>query len=88
MFSILGKLSWFFKENWKRYTIAITLLIIVGILDVMPPRLVGMAIDDIHLGEMSSAKIMEYLGLLAIITIVSYAITYIWMYQLFGGHFW
>ncbi|MBX9971822.1 ABC transporter ATP-binding protein [Cytobacillus firmus] len=87
MFSILGKLSWFFKENWKRYTIAITLLIIVGILDVMPPRLVGMAIDDIHLGEMSSAKIMEYLGLLAIITIVSYAITYIWMYQLFGGAF-
>lgn len=87
MFSILGKLSWFFKENWKRYTIAITLLIIVGILDVMPPRLVGMAIDDIHLGEMSSAKIMEYLGLLAIITIVSYGITYIWMYQLFGGAF-
>jgi ATP-binding cassette, subfamily B, multidrug efflux pump len=87
LFSILGKLSWFFKENWKRYTIAITLLIIVGILDVMPPRLVGMAIDDIHLGQMSSAKIMEYLGLLAIITIVSYAITYIWMYQLFGGAF-
>lgn len=87
MFSILGKLNWFFKENWKRYTIAITLLIIVGILDVMPPRLVGMAIDDIHLGEMSSAKIMEYLGLLAIITIVSYGITYIWMYQLFGGAF-
>jgi ATP-binding cassette subfamily B protein len=87
LFSILGKLSWFFKENWKRYTIAISLLIIVGILDVMPPRLVGMAIDDIHLGQMSSAKIMEYLGLLAIITIVSYAITYIWMYQLFGGAF-
>lgn len=87
MFSILGKLSWFFKENWKRYTIAITLLIIVGILDVMPPRLVGMAIDDIHLGQMSSVKIAEYLGLLAIITIVSYGITYIWMYQLFGGAF-
>jgi ATP-binding cassette, subfamily B, multidrug efflux pump len=87
MFSIFKKLSWFFKENWKRYSVAIFLLTIVGILDVIPPKLVGNAIDDIHLGSMSWDVLSEYLWLLAGITIISYAMTYVWMYQLFGGAF-
>jgi ATP-binding cassette, subfamily B, multidrug efflux pump len=87
MFSIFKKLSWFFKENWKRYSVAIFLLTIVGILDVIPPKLVGNAIDDIHLGSMSWDVLSKYLWLLAGITIISYAMTYVWMYQLFGGAF-
>ena len=35
MFTVLKKLAWFFKMNWKRYTLAIGLLIIVGIIDVI-----------------------------------------------------
>ncbi len=85
MFAVLKKLSWFFKENWQRYVIAITLLILVGILDVMPPKLIGMAIDDIHVGNISNEKILRYLGILLLIMVSSYAITYIWMYRLFGG---
>jgi ATP-binding cassette, subfamily B, multidrug efflux pump len=87
MFSIFKKLSWFFKENWKRYSVAIFLLTIVGVLDVIPPKLVGNAIDDIHLGSMSWDVLSKYLWLLAGITIISYAMTYVWMYQLFGGAF-
>jgi ATP-binding cassette subfamily B multidrug efflux pump len=87
MFSVLKKLSWFFKENWQRYAIAIGLLIIVGILDVMPPKLIGLAIDDIHTGIMSETKIFRYLGFLLIIMVLSYGITYIWQYGLFGGAF-
>jgi ATP-binding cassette, subfamily B, multidrug efflux pump len=87
MFSVLKKLKWFFKENWKRYIIAISLLILVGILDVVPPKLIGMAIDDIHLGVMDNGKIIKYLGWLILIIVVSYGITYVWMYKLFGGAF-
>lgn len=87
MFSILGKLSWFFKENWKRYTVAITLLIFIGFVDVIPPKLVGMVIDDIHLGVISKEKIVQYLLAFFVLTVVSYGVTYIWMYQLFGGAF-
>jgi ATP-binding cassette, subfamily B, multidrug efflux pump len=87
MFSVLKKLSWFFKENWKRYTVAIILLIIVGLLEVIPPKIIGMAIDDIHIGDMNTGKILQYLGLLLVIMVSSYGITYIWMYQLFGGAF-
>jgi ATP-binding cassette, subfamily B, multidrug efflux pump len=87
MFSIFKKLSWFFKENWKRYTVATFLLTVVGILDVIPPKLVGDAIDDIQLGTMSWDAVGNYLWLLGGITIVSYGMTYVWLYQLFGGAF-
>lgn len=87
MFSVLKKLGWFFKEYWKRYLIAISLLILVGILDVVPPKLIGMAIDDIHLGVMDNGKIIKYLCYLILILVFSYGITYVWMYKLFGGAF-
>ncbi|MHC0036820.1 ABC transporter ATP-binding protein [Pseudoneobacillus sp. C159] len=87
MLSVFRKLSWFFKENWKRYTVAIILLTIVGFIEVIPPKLIGMAIDDIHLGSMTTTKLFQYIGIFIAITGFTYAITYTWMYQLFGGAF-
>ncbi|MEI2405163.1 ABC transporter ATP-binding protein [Niallia taxi] len=87
MFSILFKLKWFFKEHWKRYTIAITLLILVGVIDILPPQILGMFIDEINVGSLTSVNTMQYIAAVAIITISSYAITYFWMYKLFGGAF-
>ncbi|MBB2479095.1 ATP-binding cassette domain-containing protein [Bacillus sp. APMAM] len=84
---MLWKLRWFFKENWKRYLVAVLFLIIVGVLDVIPPRLVGMAIDDIQLGSLTWSGVYQYLLYLIGIGVISYGITYVWMYQLFGGAF-
>ncbi|WP_099353354.1 ABC transporter ATP-binding protein [Fredinandcohnia onubensis] len=85
MFSVLGKLRWFFKQYWKRYTVAILLLTIVGILEIIPPKIIGLAIDEIHIGTLTSEKIVQYLLFLVALALVIYGITYIWMYQLFGG---
>jgi ATP-binding cassette subfamily B multidrug efflux pump len=85
MFSVLVKLKWFFKENWKRYSVAVVFLIIVGIIEVIPPKLVGMAIDDIHDGTLTWKGIANYISLFLLILFLSYGMTYIWMYQLFGG---
>lgn len=87
MFDILGKISWFFKENWKRYTVAISLLVLIGFVDVLPPKLVGMVIDDIHQGNMTNDKIIQYVAIFVAIIVVSYGVTYVWHYQLFGGAF-
>jgi ATP-binding cassette subfamily B protein len=85
MFGVLVKLKWFFKENWKRYSLAVIFLIIVGIIEVIPPKLVGMAIDDIHYGTLTWKGIAYYISLFLLILVLSYGMTYIWMYQLFGG---
>jgi ATP-binding cassette subfamily B protein len=87
LFSVLGKLSWFFKQYWKRYTVAVTLLILVSFLDVIPPKLIGMAIDDIQFGQMTGERLRELLLFYGGLIVVSYVITYVWMYQLFGGAF-
>ncbi|AZN43285.1 ABC transporter ATP-binding protein [Paenibacillus albus] len=87
MFDVLKKLSWFFKMHWKRYTLAIVLLTICGIFEVIPPRLIGFAIDSIGQGTMTRHKLTELLLLWAGLTVIVYLITYVWWSQLFGSSF-
>ncbi|MBE1445136.1 ABC transporter ATP-binding protein [Paenibacillus sp. OAS669] len=87
MFSIMTKLGWFFRQEWKRYSIAIVLLVIAGILEIIPPMLVGRSIDTIGLGHMTWGYIVNTLFWLVVITIAAYIISYIWGYKLFGGAF-
>ncbi|WP_163101728.1 ABC transporter ATP-binding protein [Peribacillus alkalitolerans] len=87
MFSIYKKLSWFFKENWKRYTIALLFLTIVNVLDMIPPKLVGMSIDAIHNGTLTGAKLVQYLFILVGTALALYILSYNWFYKLFGGAF-
>ncbi|MGG1550457.1 ABC transporter ATP-binding protein [Paenibacillus ferrarius] len=87
MFTVLKKLAWFFRMNWKRYTLAIGLLIIVGIIDVIPPKLIGYAIDGIHMGTLTGTKLVQLLAFWGALIIVGYTLSYVWLYQLFGGAF-
>jgi ATP-binding cassette, subfamily B, multidrug efflux pump len=87
MFTVLKKLSWFFRMNWKRYALAVGLLIIVGFIDVIPPKLIGYAIDGIHMGTLTGSKLFQLLAFWGILIVLGYAMTYVWLYQLFGGAF-
>ena len=85
MFSVLFKLKWFFQDNWKRYTVAVGLLIVASVIEILPPWVVGNAIDTITLGEMTSSQLWQYFFIFIAIIIVAYALNFIWQYQLFGG---
>lgn len=85
MFSVLWKLRWFFKENWLRYTIAVGLLFIANILEIIPPWLIGVAIDSIAQEQLSVQLLWQYVGVLAISMALAYLINFVWQYQLFGG---
>ncbi len=87
MFTVLKKLAWFFRMNWIRYTIAIGLLIIVGIIDVIPPKLIGYAIDGIHMGTLTGSKLIQLLAFWGALIVAGYGLSYVWLYQLFGGAF-
>jgi ATP-binding cassette, subfamily B, multidrug efflux pump len=87
MFSVLGKLAWFFKRHWIRYTVAIVLLTGVGIIEIIPPKLIGNTIDSIHMGTITKDDMMKTLGIFVAVLISMYITMYIWMYQLFGGAF-
>lgn len=85
MFSVFVKLGWFFKQEWRRYTIAITLLLIVNVLEMLPPRYLGQAVDDIRSGQFTTSSILFYVTIFCLLGVSVYALTYFWMYQLFGG---
>ncbi|NOU97134.1 ATP-binding cassette domain-containing protein [Paenibacillus sp. LMG 31456] len=87
MLSVLGKLGWFFRLEWKRYAIAIPLLIIAGVIEVIPPKIVGDMIDYIQQGTLHWGLVTDTLLLLGGLAVIIYFITYIWMYRLFGGAF-
>lgn len=85
MFSVLRNLGWFFRREKRRYLIGLILLIGVGVLELFPPRLLGNAIDDIVRGSITTASLAKYIGMILILLLVIYWITYIWMHKLFGG---
>ncbi|MBG9795607.1 multidrug ABC transporter ATP-binding protein [Paenibacillus dendritiformis] len=85
MLSVLFKLGWFFKEHKTRYIVGVVMLIVVGIIELVPPRILGIAIDDIVRADITWGKLTSYLLLILGTMVVIYAITYVWMYQIFGG---
>ncbi|TVY03926.1 ABC transporter ATP-binding protein [Paenibacillus cremeus] len=87
MLIVLKKLRWFFAAHWKRYTSAILLLTLVGVLDVIPPKLIGYSIDGLHQGTLSGMQLYRVIASWGALTVVGYLLTYVWMYQLFGGAF-
>jgi ATP-binding cassette subfamily B multidrug efflux pump len=87
MLTVLSKLGWFFKQHWRRYSIAVVLLALVGVVEVIPPKLIGYLIDGIHQGTLGDGRFFQSIWLWVGLTVASYVITYVWMYQLFGGAF-
>ncbi|WP_026022952.1 ABC transporter ATP-binding protein [Paenisporosarcina sp. TG20] len=85
MFSVLFKLKWFFAENWKRYTIAVSLLMVTNVLEVVPPWLLGESIDAIYQQTLTTKLLLTFILALIAVTIVNYISNFIWQYQLFGG---
>lgn len=85
MFDVLVKLQWFFKENRKRYTIAVALLIVANAFEVIPPWLIGKSIDAIHRETLTTTLLFQFLGGLAIVMTLAYIVNFVWQFQLFGG---
>lgn len=85
MFSVLKNLGWFFRQEKRRYVIGLFLLIVAGVAELAPPRLLGSAIDEIVAGTVTWASLTRYILLIIIVLMFIYYITYIWMHSLFGG---
>ncbi|MEE1132674.1 MAG: ABC transporter transmembrane domain-containing protein [Caryophanon sp.] len=85
MFDVLKKLGWFFKQYRKQYSIAIVLLIVASVIEIIPPWLIGEAIDDMTTNALTEASLRNYVIAFIAIIVSSYALNFIWQYQLFGG---
>ena len=55
---LLKKLSWFFKLEWKRYTIGIIALSLVSVFNLIPPRVIGEVVDSIDLKTLTTSSLL------------------------------
>lgn len=85
MLAVLRKLGWFFRLEWKRYSIAIVILALAGVVDVLPPRLIGLFIDGIQQGTLTGNGFYVMTAVWVGVTVIGYLLNYIWHYRLFGG---
>ncbi|MEE1108358.1 ABC transporter ATP-binding protein [Macrococcoides canis] len=85
MFDVLRKLSWFFKQEKKRYIIAIIVLLIANVVEVIPPWLIGQTIDAVNMKALSASKFKWIMIVFFITIILSYIINFLWRYLLFNG---
>ncbi|WP_099157381.1 ABC transporter ATP-binding protein [Virgibacillus ndiopensis] len=85
MFQVFKKLDWFFKHYWKRYVFAIVALIVASAIGLIPPKLVGYAIDEIQFETLTVKLLVMLIAGYLVLTFVHYAISFLWDYTLFSG---
>ncbi|CUR53784.1 Multidrug resistance-like ATP-binding protein MdlA [Serratia symbiotica] len=81
------QISWYFRREWYRYLGAIILLIIIAILQLLPPKLVGIIIDSVIKKQISNNKLLFLLGIIFGTAIFVYLLRYLWRILLFGASY-
>ncbi|AVF35569.1 SmdA family multidrug ABC transporter permease/ATP-binding protein [Rahnella sikkimica] len=84
---LFAQLGWYFRREWRRYLGAVGLLIIIAILQLLPPKLVGIIIDGVTSKQMSASVLFAWLGLMLGTAVVVYLLRYVWRVLLFGASY-
>lgn len=84
---LFSQLRWFFVLQWKRYLGAVTILIVISMLQLLPPKLVGTIVDGITHEEMSGKTLFMWVGLIIGTALIIYLLRYVWRVLLFGASY-
>lgn len=84
---LFRQLSWFFIREWRRYLGAVSLLILIAILQLLPPKIVGLIVDGVTQHSLSGSKILMWIGAMLVTAIVVYLLRYVWRVLLFGASY-
>ncbi|KAA9000055.1 SmdA family multidrug ABC transporter permease/ATP-binding protein [Affinibrenneria salicis] len=81
------QLGWYFRREWRRYLGAVALLIIIAVLQLLPPKLVGIIVDGVTQQHMPGARILAWVGLMLLTAVMVYLLRYVWRVWLFGASY-
>lgn len=84
---LFAQLSWYFRREWRRYLGAVALLIIIAILQLIPPKVVGIVVDGVTQHHFTAGKLMMWIGTMVLIAVVVYLLRYVWRVLLFGASY-
>ena len=84
---LFAQLSWYFRREWRRYLGAVALLIIIAILQLIPPKVVGIIVDGVTTQRFTTERLLMWVGTIALIAVVVYLLRYVWRVLLFGASY-
>ncbi|CAM3358880.1 ABC transporter ATP-binding protein [Streptococcus pluranimalium] len=82
--NILLRLGWFFKLERKAYVIGIISLMLVSVLNLIPPMIMGKVIDRITRQSLQESELLWQLFLLVLAAVGMYALRYVWRMYILG----
>jgi ATP-binding cassette, subfamily B, multidrug efflux pump len=82
---VLLQLSWFFKQRKKQYAMGIAALVLVSILQLLPPKIIGIIVDDITEDTLTAPGLTKWLIILGIAGIIMYFARFYWRVMIFGS---
>ncbi|WP_113640084.1 SmdA family multidrug ABC transporter permease/ATP-binding protein [Escherichia albertii] len=84
---LFAQLSWYFRREWRRYLGAVALLIIIAMLQLIPPKVVGIAVDGVTERHFTTGQILMWIATMVLIAVVVYLLRYVWRVLLFGASY-
>jgi ATP-binding cassette, subfamily B, multidrug efflux pump len=78
-------LKWYFLQEKKAYLTGIFLLIFVALLQLVPPRVIGLVVDQIRNGTLTFVKLVQWIVVLIVAALVMYTLRYYWRIMIFGS---
>ncbi|WAA13500.1 ABC transporter transmembrane domain-containing protein [Fervidibacillus halotolerans] len=78
-------LRWFFKQERKSYLIGIGMLFFVAILQLVPPKIIGIVADEIGGRTLTAKELFGWLLLLILTGLTMYGLRYYWRIYIFGS---
>lgn len=82
---IFFKLGWFFKKEKKRYLIGVAFLALTSVINLVPPRILGLMADQLDKGHISWQEYATLILAIVLAALVLYAFRYFWRRQIWGG---
>lgn len=79
------ELGWFFKQEKKAYITGVFFLMLVALLQLVPPKIIGIVADHINDGTMTGTILLEWVLVLAAVGLAMYVLRYFWRIRIFGS---
>ncbi|MBV7505657.1 ATP-binding cassette domain-containing protein [Bacillus sp. sid0103] len=78
-------LGWFFKKEKKAYISGIFILLLVAMLQLVPPKVIGIIADEIKDGTMTKGILLQWIGVLLVVGLAMYSLRFYWRIMIFGS---
>lgn len=82
---VFSDLAWFFKQEKKAYITGVFLLFGVALLELVPPKVIGIIVDEISTNTLTSQSLLTWISILIGAGIIMYILRYLWRIMIFGS---